>query len=142
MMITARPELEAISSIVILIAVSWICSAAAEEAPSSDLPDWLGTGPIYSYGDYRSPYYYTSYYPFYFPYYHPYFDDSHLIYSPSPAYSDPFLILPYRFAADFGPENPFKPWWVGAHEGLPKVIDIARSSSSMRVFVNGAWQTL
>ncbi|VVB67885.1 Uncharacterised protein [uncultured archaeon] len=122
-MITARPE--AISSIVILIAVSWICSAGAEEAHSSDLPDWLGTGPIYSYGDYRSPYYFPSYYPYYYPYYHPYYDESHLIYSPSPAYSDPF-----------------RSWWVGAHEDLPKVIDIARSSSSMRVFANGAWQTL
>jgi hypothetical protein len=138
-MITARPELEAISGIAILIAVSWICSAGAEEAPSFDLPDWLGAGPIYSYGDYRSPYFY----PYYYPYYRPYYDDSHLIYSPSPAYSDPFRTLPYaRFAADFGPRNQFRPWWVGAHEGLPKVIDIARSSSSMRVFVNGAWQTL
>jgi len=142
-MIIARPELESISSIVVLIAVSWICSAAAEEAHSSDLQDWLGAGPIYSYGNYRLPYY-PDYYPYYYyPYYHPYYDDSPLIYTPPPDYPGTFWTFPYSpFAADLWPRNPFKPWWVGAHEDLPKVLDIARSSSSMRVYVNGAWQTL
>ncbi|MCX6668774.1 MAG: hypothetical protein NTV25_03080 [Methanothrix sp.] len=143
-MTIARRKLEAISIIAILIAVSWICSAGAEEASSFALPDWLGAGPIYSYGNYH------------FPYYYPYYDDSPLIYSPSPAYTGPFWnyaqpyyysgpywTLPYSpFAADLKPRNPFKPWWVGAHRDLPRVLDIARSSSSMRVYANGAWQTL
>jgi len=122
-MTIARRKLEAISIVVILIAVSWICSAGAEEASSFALPDWLGAGPIYS----PSPVYTGLFWNYAQPYY----------------YSGPYWPLPYSpFAADLKPRNPFKPWWVGAHRDLPRVLDIARSSSSMRVYVNGGWQTL
>ena len=128
--------------IYILFILLGMCSAAAVEANSVNSKwDWLGT-PIYSYADYNSPYLYTYYYPF--------FDNNPLINRHSPAYSDQFLnyVPPYYYhepywtvpySPDFGLKYLAKPWWIGSHSDLPKVLSIARSGSSVRVYSNGFW---
>jgi hypothetical protein len=155
-MTIARQKIERIPLLVIVFGVCWLCCAIADEAPYSDQKEWLGAGPIYSYGNYHFPYYNTYYSPYY-SYYYPNYEGSPLVYSLSSVYAvgfwddakpynynEPHCTLPYTnpFTADLKHRRPFEPWWVGAHKDLSKVLDIARYSSSVRIYVNGAWQPL
>ena len=129
--------------ICILIILLGMCSAGAAEANNVNSNwDWLGT-PIYNHGYYNYPYFHTYYYPF--------LDNTPPIYSPAPAYSDRFLdYVPsyyysgppwtYTYSPDFGWKYRAEPWWIGSHTDLPKVLSIARSGSSVRVYSNGFWQ--
>jgi hypothetical protein len=107
--------------------------ASAEPAAASETYwDWLGVGPIYSYG----PFFTTQpYYPYYYPAYS---------YTPSysswPVYVDSYWYNPWPSAQPYY-YYPTNPWWIGTHGDLPKTLDIARSSSSVRVYSNGIWRT-
>jgi hypothetical protein len=127
----------------ILFILVGICSAGAADANNFNSSwDWLGT-PIYSYGGSTSPYLHT---------YYPFFWNAQSIYSHSPSYSDPYFnyVQPYYFnepywtypySPNFRPKYLDKPWWIGSHTDLPKVLNIARSGSSVRIYSNGFWQT-
>jgi hypothetical protein len=118
-------------------------SASADGAKNvSSNWDWLGT-PVYSYADYNSPYRYTYYYPFFdnnplINRHSPAFSDRFLNYVPPNYYQEPYWAFPY--SSDFGLRYLAKPWWIGSHTDLPKVLNIARSGSSVRVYSNGFWQ--
>ncbi len=152
-MTMARQKIERIILLVMVLGIGWLCYASADEASYSDTQEWLGTGPIYSYGNYHFPYYST--YSPYYSYYYPNHERYPLIYSSPSAYAvgfwddvkpyyydEPHWTLPYTnlFTADLKHRHPFEPWWVGAHKDMSKVLDIARYSSSVRIYVNGAWQ--
>ncbi|MDM7934654.1 MAG: hypothetical protein QUS08_04605 [Methanothrix sp.] len=81
------------------------------------LMDWLGTGPVYSY---------STYYPHFIP----------SAYSARPAWF-PYMRWPVSF---WDGKHYVYPWWVGEHSDLPRVLEIARYSSSLRVYRNGIWQ--
>ncbi len=147
----ARQKIERIILFAMVLGIGWLCHASAGEEPHSQ--EWLGTGPIYGYGNFQFPYYNT-----YFPYYSYYYPDpgkNPPIYSSPSTYSagfwngfkpyrydEPYWTLPYTspFISDLKLRHPFEPWWVGAHRDLPKVLDIARYGSSVKVYSNGAWQ--
>jgi len=109
----------AVLFLTILFAVAF---GGAQQADTSETyRDWLGSGPIYRYGDVILPYlpYYQYYYPWSYKGPYPYY------------YYQPYFVQGY----------PASVWWIGTHEGLQKTIDIARSGSSMRIYSNGFWQT-
>jgi len=102
----------------VLIILCSFPSAMAEESEDAPYWDWLGVGPIFSYGGFYNPYY--AYYPYY------------------PVYSPP-VVQPYVW-----PYFHYKPtyaqtWWVGEHRDLEKVLQRARAGSSIRVFSGGFW---
>jgi hypothetical protein len=123
--------------LLILIGTSF---AGAEPAASSETYwDWLGVGPIYSYGPYSTYQPYYSYHPAYS--YTP-------SYSTWPVYADSYWYNPwtsaqpyYYYQPYFVSKYPTNPWWIASHGDLPKTLDIARSSSSVRVYSNGIWRT-
>jgi len=108
----------------LLIVLCSLSIAAGEESKPAPYWDWLGVGPIFSYGSLFNPY--LSYYPATLP-------------------SGP-AVQPYAGPAYSGPYYYYKPtyaqtWWVGEHKDMEKVIERARSGSSMRVFSGGFWRT-
>jgi hypothetical protein len=130
--------------IYVLIIILGICSADDEVVTNTKSNgDWLGT-PIYSYG--------TNPFPYYYPYYYPLLDNSPFFYSPSPRYTSPTwnYVSPYYYDEPYWtyPYDSYfarkylaDPWWIGTHKDLPKVMNIARSSSSVRIYSNGVWHT-
>jgi hypothetical protein len=130
-------KLIAIYILIILLGIGSADDEGVDNAKSNW--DWLGT-PIYSYQN--NP----------FPYYYPLLDNSPFFYSPSPIYTSPNrnYISPYYYGEPYWtyPYNSYfareylaYPWWIGAHKDLPKVMNIARSSSSVRIYSNGLWHT-
>jgi hypothetical protein len=135
-MTIARQKIERIPLLIIVFGVCWLCCAIADEAPYSDQKEWLGAGPIYSYGNYHFPYYNTYYSPYY-SYYYPNYEGAPLVYSLSSVYAvgfwddakpynynEPHWTLPYTnpFTADLKHRHPFEPWWVGAHKDLSQLL--------------------
>ncbi|MBN1234602.1 MAG: hypothetical protein JW999_00970 [Methanotrichaceae archaeon] len=122
------------------------CFAGAEESINDGADrDWMGVWPIYSYGNFISPYY--QYYPYY-TYDSPAYSYTPPRYSTWPKYSETFWYYPrsyaepyYYYQPYFAWKYPTSVWWIGTHGDLPKTLDIARSSSSVRVYYNGYWQT-
>lgn len=116
---------------IVFIMLLWI-SLAASEDPSASAPswDWLGTGPVFSHTTYYSPYYYN--------YASPVYANPYLYYMPY--YNWPYLPFPStgRYYTNYELSYP---WWVGTHENLPKVLEIAKTSS-VRIYSNGAWRSL
>jgi hypothetical protein len=112
--------------LIILIFCLGIYAGAAQGTPgnsekkgdSGPAWDWLGVYPVYSYNGLLSPYY---------PYYYPTYSQTWRPASFYPTY------LVQRYSA--------YPWWIGPHYDLGKTMQIARSSSSVRVYSQGAWQT-
>ena len=109
------------------IMLLWINLAASEDqsafAPSWD---WLGTVPIFSHTTY------------YYNYASPAYANPYLYYMPY--YNGPYLPFPStgRYYTNYELSYP---WWVGTHENLPKVLEIAKTSS-VRIYSNGAWHSL
>jgi hypothetical protein len=130
-------KIRAVLFLLILFGTSF---ASAEPAATSETYwDWLGVGPIYSYGPF------STYQPYYS--YHPAFS-----YTPSystwPVYTDSYWYNPWTSAQPYYYDKPYfvrkyptNPRWIATHEDLPKTLDIARSSSSVRVYSNGIWRT-
>jgi hypothetical protein len=120
--------------------------AGAEQADTSETYwDWLGVGPIYSYGDFIPPYY--PYY-LYSPYYYPAYRYTPHSYSTWPKYTDTFWYYPWSYGEPYNYYSPYfawkyptNAWWIGTHGDLQRTLAIARSSSSVRVYSNGLWQT-
>jgi hypothetical protein len=127
--------------LIILLGTSF---AGAEPAATSEKYwDWLGVGPIYSYGPFSAS---QTYYPYYYPAYS--YTPSTPSYSSWPVYTDSYWYRPwpsaqpyYYYQPYFISKYPTNPWWIGTHGDLPKTLDIARSSSSVRVYSSGIWRT-
>jgi hypothetical protein len=123
-------KIKAALGLIILFGLSF---AGAEDAARDEANwDWLGAGPIYSYGGVFNPYY--THYPTY-------------IYTPPsygilPVYADPFQYSSWPYADQYlGWIYPPRSWWIGAHKDLTKTLDIARTGSSIRIYSNGLWRT-
>jgi len=138
---TGLIRLGQIAALVILVMLIWAgIAAGADSTSSAPSWDWLGGGPIYSFGDYYSPYYY--------PFVYPYSGSAYPVYSysPSPAYTnypiyydEPYWISPAP-ASYYTNYIPIYPSWVGTHKDLDKVMQIAKTSS-VKIYSNGAWQS-
>jgi hypothetical protein len=100
-----------------------VVQSSEDAADSGRSWDWLGVGPIYSFGSMLSPSY--PYYSYYQP-----------TYSIPWPYAQPFYYYPPSYIMSY----PTDPWWIGTHKDLAKTVEIARSGSSMRVYSNGVWQ--
>ena len=99
--------------------------AGADQADTSETYwDWLGLGPIYSYGPFST---YQPHYTYYYPAYW---------YNPGTNWEPYYYYSPY-----FVSKYPTNAWWIGTHGDLLKALDIARSSSSVRIYSNGIWRT-
>lgn len=106
-------------AVALLLAVLFIPGTASADEESTDVPywDWLGVGPIFSYGSFYNPSF--AYYPVYAPS------------QPAPQiYAGPYFYYKPTYAQS---------WWVGEHRDMEKVLQRARSGSSMRIFSGGMW---
>jgi len=126
---------------VLFLAILFVATfAGAQQADTTETYwDWLGSGPVYRYGDVILPYY-QYYYPAYsytppgYPTRQTYIDTLwHYPWS----YLDPnYYYQPYFFQ-----KYPVNARWIGTHEDLQKTIAIARTGSSVRIYSNGFWRT-
>jgi len=119
-----------IAGILALLMLWVVCFLGAAQSSEDNIDishqwDWLGVGPIYSFGSMLS-----TTYPYY-SYYQP-------TYSIPWPYKEPFYYYPPSYIIS----DSTYPWWIGTHKDLTKTMEIARSGSSMRVYSNGIWQTL
>ena len=130
-------KIRAVLFLTILLGTSF---AGAQQTASSEANwDWLGVGPIYSYGGPFSAYQ---------PYYYPAYSYPPHSYSTWPVYPYPYRYNPgtygkpyYYYQPSFAWKYPTNAWWIGTHDDLPRALAIARSGSSVRVYSNGFWQT-
>jgi hypothetical protein len=127
-----------ITAIAMLLCMSIAsCVDSTSSVPSWD---WLGAGPIYSFGDYFSPYYYPLTYPYSGSNVPVYSYNPTPIYANNPVYyGEPYWTMPApgRYYVNYVLNYPS---WVGTHKDLSKVLEIAKTSS-VKVYSNGVWQS-
>jgi hypothetical protein len=111
-------------SLLLALLILWGVSIveATETANSGTNRDWLGVTPI------------VSYYP-----YHTYYSPIH--YFPTYSYPWPYA-QPYYYYPSYSVSSYPSLFWIGTHGDLPKVLDIARYVSSIRIYSSGIWRTV